>query len=83
MEPQATGDAETLKLLIEIGFGFVSILLGAIGGLVGILLYKIFGAIDKQGEALTAHIDDDEYQTERTTRLYQHLHIEEIPRRQR
>lgn len=80
---QAVSDAETLRLLIEIGFGFVSILLAALGGLVSILLYKIFQGIDRQSEALASHIEDDEYQAERTTRLYQHLHIEEIPRRQR
>lgn len=76
-------DAETLRLLIEIGFGFVSILLAALGGLVSVMLYKIFGGIDAVDAKLTNHIEDDEYQAERTTRLYQHLHIEEIPRRQR
>jgi hypothetical protein len=80
---QALGSPEDLRLLIEIGFGFVSILLAAIGGLMGIILYKLFDGIGELRETFVQHVADDDYQTERTTRLYQHLHIEEIPRRQR
>lgn len=82
MDPQAVG-TENLRLLIEIGFSFVSLLLTAIAGLVALILYKLFDGQEQLRVALTDHIEDDDYQAERTTRLYQHLHIEEIPRRQR
>lgn len=71
------GNVENLRLIIEIGFGFVTVLLGAIGGLVGILLYKIFDGIDKGRDELDAHVNDDKTQWKRLNRIFVRLRIEE------
>lgn len=74
---QAVGSAEDLKLLIEIGFGFVSLLLAAIGGLMALILYKLFDGIGELRTTFDKHVEDDAAQQKRVNRLYVRLNIEE------